>query len=263
MARASCSTACKPRTRRCQVRARRAARGGLSRSRCNARGADASRAALWLVAADADARAAHDDALRAAGAVLDGGNGARAVTVHGQTCGRALSQRGVVRGVTVVTHGQTGPPPAARAPAPATQEPPLTEEECSAREEAAVRDALAAGDAALAAGDHAAAVSAYTKAVRAASAGGYAAAAAHAGRADAFAAAGDWRRALADAEECIALEPASAAAHARCGRAWAALGEPDEAAHAFDAAAQLGDTSMAELAAASMQMADMRVDESQ
>ena len=239
------------------------------RPRCHAaavvthRGANAPRAVLWLAAADPDARAAHDDALRAAGAALEGGNGARAVTVHGQTCGRALSQRGVVRGVTVVTHGQTGPPPQARAPAPAPQEPPLTEAECAAREEAAVRNALAAGDAALAAGDHAAAVSAYTTAVRSASAGGYAAAAAHAGRADAWAAAGDWRRALADAEEAVALEPGSAAAHARCGRAWAALDEHDEAARAFNAAARLGDTAAAGNAAASMKMADMRVAEPQ
>lgn len=204
------------------------------------RGAVSRRCVLTRGHADPKTRAAHDEALRASGG-SGGGGGARAVTVHGQTCGRELSQRGVVRGVTVVTHGQTGPPPRPAAPAPAELEPPLTEAECAEREQAAARDALTAGDAALAAGDHAAAVAAYTRAVRTASAGGYAAAAAHAARADAHAAAGDWRRALTDAEEAAALEPAWSAAHERCGRAWAALGDDVEAARAFETAARLGD----------------------
>jgi tetratricopeptide (TPR) repeat protein len=198
---------------------------------------------------DPAAREAHDEALSAQGSAPV----APGVTVHGQRCTRGLSQWGLARGVTVVTHGQTGPPRRPTAPPPADEAPPLTEAEWAASAAAAARAALAAADAALAAGDAEGAVQLYTRVLRAASAGAQecdsSVAAAYAGRADAHAAAGDWRRALADAEDAAAAQPVWAAAHERCGRAAAKLGLAQDAEQAFARAAALNSTEAASDAA--------------
>lgn len=166
--------------------------------------------------ADYDKRCAHDEALQR-------GEGGERLGVHvreeGQTSGHAVSQYGVVGGVTVHVHGQRGPlprlPHAPRAPGGGeAPEAPPTEREWTERTAAAALAAAGEGRDALAQGDAHAAVDAYTRALRALAAGseseaGPTFAQLHRARSAAFAAAGNTRRAQADAEDAEEAEQRS------------------------------------------------------
>jgi tetratricopeptide (TPR) repeat protein len=176
--------------------------------------------------------------------------------VHGQTGGHAVSQRGVARGVTVVTHGQTGPSRRPRADAEAEDEQgAVTEDEWVAAAADGARAALADGRAALAAGDAPGAVRLFTRAVQAVAAdgkdAGVDATEVYAARAEARAAAGDLPRAFADAVEAALADHEGIASCMRCGRIADALGKWDDAIQWYERAEALGDETAAAAAAAS------------
>jgi hypothetical protein len=130
--------------------------------------------------------------------------------VQGQTGGHGVSQHGVVAGVTVTLHGQTGPPARQQQQAGDDSAQVDAVGEAASRAHELVSQAQA-GRAAAASGNHEAAVASFTRALRACAAGdvtqgtGVTRNSLYAARSASYAALGDHRRAQADAAEAAEL----------------------------------------------------------